>query len=759
MMKIFKRIPLCFYNISVQVFGFTLVYYMLFTRDLFAKKIVIGGDTQLLWSYCYAFYRSLVDYGEFSWWDPTTLNGWPAYVQFTAGWYNFLNPLVLPVVIFNYIAIKFFGVSVNGAIVFQKTLYPFVLTLIAVILISREVIKNKVARLFPPLVFSLCEIQFHFLRDSFLFEGFPAAIFYIYALIRYFNNRTSFNLALYVLFTGIFISSFCYSFFQAYLYWIGIFTVILCLFNKDFVVDTYNIICKLFNTKKGRWYLFLSICYLSTAVIAFFSTVYFNMNNVFRASGSGSPIDYLFGTDYLGTGGIYHLQSWTNILTWMPFEDVEKIILKTDVFGGGSDHRYIGLATIPLILVALLRGYKNRFTLPLFLTSALCLLFLIYTIHNVILNFLVNTFDLFKNIRVLANLLPRDGPSLFLIILAGIGLDTLLTSQKDKNKTIEQLLQWLLLALLFVSGICVIPLFSDKFKGVIHSLGHISIYLSLFTLFCIVLNSHREESKLKTQVAVVFLFSVFVDLSLSYSHYWERGRVWFLNQGPHTLPTIEKITPIADESQSWPGQYRGMTHNLFGDGSPFTGPFFGMRTWLVLVTRDKWKPVLENYNPVTRRMKAYPDFRFYSTGKNIPFDSIYQIDQIRTPKEAGIGLYLHDENAVLKDNKIAGAPEATYTLEKFTFNKVKIKTKTSQELYLLFLDNYDPFWTAKIDGLSVPIYKANFTFKAIILPKGEHVIEWTFNPYPIKITWILFYIIFFINLFFLYKIYKKRNTV
>jgi uncharacterized membrane protein YfhO len=54
-------------------------------------------------------------------------------------------------------------------------------------------------------------------------------------------------------------------------------------------------------------------------------------------------------------------------------------------------------------------------------------------------------------------------------------------------------------------------------------------------------------------------------------------------------------------------------------------------------------------------------------------------------------------------------------------------------------DNYDRFWTATVDGQRVPVYRANYTYKAIRLPAGEHVVEWRYNPWPVKAMWIWFY--------------------
>ena len=63
--------------------------------------------------------------------------------------------------------------------------------------------------------------------------------------------------------------------------------------------------------------------------------------------------------------------------------------------------------------------------------------------------------------------------------------------------------------------------------------------------------------------------------------------------------------------------------------------------------------------------------------------------------------------------------------------------------FMVYYDNDDPFFSARVDGARVPIHRANFTYKAISLPAGRHVVEWSYNPYPVKIAWTIFYVSFF----------------
>ena len=57
---------------------------------------------------------------------------------------------------------------------------------------------------------------------------------------------------------------------------------------------------------------------------------------------------------------------------------------------------------------------------------------------------------------------------------------------------------------------------------------------------------------------------------------------------------------------------------------------------------------------------------------------------------------------------------------------------------MLFLsDNYYPGWKAYVDNKEVKIYRANYTFRSIYLPKGDHIITFEYDPMSFKIGYII----------------------
>ena len=76
--------------------------------------------------------------------------------------------------------------------------------------------------------------------------------------------------------------------------------------------------------------------------------------------------------------------------------------------------------------------------------------------------------------------------------------------------------------------------------------------------------------------------------------------------------------------------------------------------------------------------------------------------------------------------------QGTAVYEKYTETESNIKVSTNTPGLLFVSDTYYPGWKAELDGKLVPIYKANFAFRAIEVPRGEHKVRMYYQPESFK---------------------------
>jgi hypothetical protein len=61
-------------------------------------------------------------------------------------------------------------------------------------------------------------------------------------------------------------------------------------------------------------------------------------------------------------------------------------------------------------------------------------------------------------------------------------------------------------------------------------------------------------------------------------------------------------------------------------------------------------------------------------------------------------------------------------------NEVILNSVSGGTSILVLTDNYYQGWKAYIDTTSVPIYRANYTFRAVVVPSGHHIVRFTYQP-------------------------------
>jgi hypothetical protein len=79
-----------------------------------------------------------------------------------------------------------------------------------------------------------------------------------------------------------------------------------------------------------------------------------------------------------------------------------------------------------------------------------------------------------------------------------------------------------------------------------------------------------------------------------------------------------------------------------------------------------------------------------------------------------------------------GAASGQVTMEGYSDNNVRLGVTTDRDGLLVLHDLYYPGWEATVDGVRVPVVKANILFRGVEVPAGSHVVEFTFRPFSVR---------------------------
>ena len=78
---------------------------------------------------------------------------------------------------------------------------------------------------------------------------------------------------------------------------------------------------------------------------------------------------------------------------------------------------------------------------------------------------------------------------------------------------------------------------------------------------------------------------------------------------------------------------------------------------------------------------------------------------------------------------ITASDSTTANITEFSSRGIKIEAYTSMQALLILSEVYYPAgWKAMLDGTETEIYKTNYILRSVVVPAGQHTIEFTFDP-------------------------------
>jgi len=82
----------------------------------------------------------------------------------------------------------------------------------------------------------------------------------------------------------------------------------------------------------------------------------------------------------------------------------------------------------------------------------------------------------------------------------------------------------------------------------------------------------------------------------------------------------------------------------------------------------------------------------------------------------------------ITDITLTKATKATASIISYKPEEVRIQTKSDATQILFLSDSFAPGWKATIDGTSTKIYRANYAFRAVVVPTGTHDVIFSYHP-------------------------------
>lgn len=428
---------------------------------------------------------------------------------------------------------------------------------------------------------------------------------------------------------------------------------------------------------------------------------------------------------------------------------------------------FIGI--IPLLLAIFATFKRQKITFFFLIAGVTTLIFAIESpIHNLLSYLKIPVLSTSNPSRIIVL------SSFSLAVLAGIGLDNL-KGQLAKN-SFRKIIIILLLFTCFISIIWLLLLFmnilgDDKLliakrnmilPSILFMLSSIVIIsskifkkLSVYAMFCLLLISSFDSLRfankwvpydpkdlvfqelpfISTLKKTVGNSRYFGNLGTEVSTYYGIGSVE--GYDPLYIATFGNIA-----TSTFRGNYQSAQRSVAklsrtGDHVDKILDLLGVSVIFhpIADTNQGWAyPVWKN---ISRHEEIYRNDRFqlFRNKEALPKAFFYYDYEVLNDKRKIINR-IHDadfdikktlileENIDLRKNNGKG----NATILKYTPNIIDLEVETNTEGLMFLSDNYYPGWKALIDKNETEILRANYSFRAIVVPAGHHKVEFLYDP-------------------------------
>ncbi len=92
-------------------------------------------------------------------------------------------------------------------------------------------------------------------------------------------------------------------------------------------------------------------------------------------------------------------------------------------------------------------------------------------------------------------------------------------------------------------------------------------------------------------------------------------------------------------------------------------------------------------------------------------------------------LLLEEKPELESENTVSQSARKTARIVSSSPSRITIQAETEAPALLFLSDNYYPRWQARVNGKMRKIYRADYTFRAVVVPKGKSTVEFYYQEY------------------------------
>jgi hypothetical protein len=474
-------------------------------------------------------------------------------------------------------------------------------------------------------------------------------------------------------------------------------------------------------------------------------------------------------TDEIGRAADSYLVSLRNFLTYspgMPLINFQKFL---GLFYGGYKNLaatiYIGILPVLFVIYSVFRVRRPVFFFFLGITFFLA----VFSVGDPyvfarVLYFLYPPIRLFRHIGMLSGLLR-----LFLLIIAGFGLDHFLSCRRPRDRKIEcreKGILWDISALIFVlMGILAVSTPNGQLFDWLPS--DFYFYAQFLALIAVSAFAWRKLRPSNATVLILLFFALDI-LSYQHLHYVR----WPLH--------LSKINPAAQNIfnysfQKWrilPPDFRNTNprapqaypvilstpHQRHGEMStflltdlcyPIPNNHYLNRNVDNLINRrfSSYYTLLQRYAGLTRKLdqSETSDYQIFKKTVGCYQPKIQLLTNVSLAHDQSKAENIISTTTAI-DQKVviesaAGNPDRAQShsaqpeksgqlfVTDFSFNRLSlgVNVLAPEGAWLYYLDAWHPGWGAWVDGKETPIARANLAFKAVRLDRGDHSVRFVYS--------------------------------